>query len=100
MPNDRWPYCESTHLIADTAKELYEFSEKIHLKREWVQGIDDKYSMLHFDSTPALAAWAVRNGAVKISIAEFGRKSIEYKKNKKRLEFLMGPTDELGRKKL
>ena len=63
----------SCHLVADSVKELFEFGEKIGLKREWVQSVDKPGSTPHFDLVANKRAVAVKHGAVELSLMEAGK---------------------------
>lgn len=87
-PNKNWPYSESTHLIADTCKELYEFAGKLKLKREWIQNLNNN-KMPHYDLTPNKHAEAIRKGAIELTLPEFGAKLRKYREDRKRLKEIM-----------
>jgi hypothetical protein len=69
VPNARWRYTESCHLVADSLEELHSFATRLGLKREWFQ---DK-RLPHYDLTKGKRALAVRLGAVEIKFGELVR---------------------------
>lgn len=64
LPNKKWRWKESCHLIGDSISELHIFAEQIGLKRSWFQG----GSVLpHYDLTKQKRKHAINNGAIEIS---------------------------------
>jgi len=49
IKNKKWPYSESTHLIADDVEELHLFASRIGLKRNWFQQGDGISKLPHYD---------------------------------------------------
>ena len=48
-----------SHLVADTAEELYEAAERLGLRREWVQ---DRGRTLHYDLPEEMRVTAIERG--------------------------------------
>ncbi len=66
-----------SHLTADTPDELYEFADRLGLRREWFQTCKRRCSPAgqscphwHFDVTAPKRALAVRLGAQEIGLRE------------------------------
>lgn len=61
IPNERWRWLKSCHLIADTEEELHAFAKKLNLKRAWFQ----KHRVMpHYDLNYGQRKKAVELGAV------------------------------------
>lgn len=80
----KWPYDESSYMIADTHEELWVARQYFALKPEWVQAAGTHKE--HFDLTPKKYARIVkeweRNGKVQvISLKEAGRILLMKKQN-------------------
>jgi hypothetical protein len=70
----RWCDQRWSHLIADTADELYSAAEALGLRREWAQ---DKGRTLHFDLPDSLRELAIADGvATPIHWREVGSKRV------------------------
>ena len=69
VPNPRWPWTESCHLIADNEDELNECACRIGLKREWLQ--KSRAGIYHYDLTRAMRQRAVAAGARQVDRSEF-----------------------------
>ncbi|MGO9898562.1 MAG: DUF4031 domain-containing protein [Solirubrobacteraceae bacterium] len=70
----RWRGQRWSHLIADTAEELYRAADALGLRREWAQ---DKGRTLHFDLPDPLRERAIAAGVAKpIHWREVGRKRV------------------------
>lgn len=55
-----------SHMVADTAEELFAMADKIGVARRWVQYPDDLVR-IHFDICQSKKALAVRHGAVAVT---------------------------------
>ena len=75
----RWPYSKSCHMMADDPEELYQFADKLGLRRQWAQHVGRP--TLHYDLTVNKRAQALALGAVYRHSREW---AIEYI-NKRRL---------------
>lgn len=71
VPNAKWRWTSSTHLVADTLDELHAFAVKIGLRREWFQG-DGR--LPHYDLNPGRFHAAVRAGVTVIERREFAER--------------------------
>lgn len=63
------------HMIADTVDELHAMAERIHMKREWFQGMPEHFP--HYDLMPRRRHWAINFGAVELGNRDFVRKMQE-----------------------
>lgn len=59
------------HMWADSESELIAFSEKIGMKRQWLQHEGTRHA--HFDLVPMRRWFAVREGAIQMSRREYLR---------------------------
>jgi hypothetical protein len=77
VPNARWRYSQSCHLMADSIEELHKFAlEKLGLKITWFQ---NHASHPHYDLTPGKRAQAVKLGAVEVDMEYYRRKRADLK---------------------
>lgn len=72
VPNPRWKWDKSCHLVADTLQELHAFAARLGLKRAWFQDFrrgaepGQLLGVQHYDLTEGKRAAAVAMGAVEI----------------------------------
>lgn len=59
------------HLIADTQQELFEFVDKIEVKRKWVQHY--KTPQEHFDICLSKKKKAISFGAIEINMRDYAK---------------------------
>jgi len=63
-------YKKFSHMVSDiSAEELYEFADKLGLKRQWSQE-RPKATAHHYDITPSKRALAVKLGAIEVTSKE------------------------------
>jgi Protein of unknown function (DUF4031) len=82
--SEKWPYDESSYMIADTHEELWKARRYFALKPEWVQA--EGTHKEHFDLTPkkferVVREWAKTGRVQVISLKEAGRILAEKKKH-------------------
>ncbi len=68
IPNKRWRYRRSAHLVAHDLSELHEFAGRLGLKPSWFQRHD---RLPHYDITEAKWKRAIHMGAELITREEF-----------------------------
>lgn len=71
VPNPRWRWNRSCHLVADGLEELHAFAVRIGLRRAWFQ---DHGTLPHYDLTEGRRERAVRLGAIEITREEMGQR--------------------------
>jgi len=67
VPNARWRYNRSCHLIADTEEELLTFAASIGLRGDWIQST----SIPHFDLNTTKRREAIVHGATPLTRTQF-----------------------------
>ena len=72
IPNGRFKWRESTHMVADSLDELHSFAMSIGLKRAWFQ--DGR--LKHYDLNPGRFDAAVKAGIVVIPTRDFALRFI------------------------
>lgn len=70
LPNPRWKWDKSCHLIADSLDELHGFAKRLGLRYEWFQrdkANGGSSTLPHYDLTVGKRAEAVRIGAIELT---------------------------------
>ncbi|MFA7454891.1 MAG: DUF4031 domain-containing protein [Desulfobulbaceae bacterium] len=81
VPNARWPWDKSCHLLADSVEDLHRFAAKLGLRRSWFQ---DHSILPHYDLTVGMRQRAIMQGAREIDSRELAKRIREDKdKNEK-----------------
>ena len=75
-PMGRYRRMKMSHMVADTASELYAMADAIGVKRRWVQYPGSAIRM-HFDICMSKRALAIKLGAVPIGMRELAFKTVE-----------------------
>jgi hypothetical protein len=61
--HDKW-----CHMWADSLTELHDFAKRLRMSKSWFQ---DNSFLPHYDLTETRRKWAIREGALEISIKEY-----------------------------
>lgn len=74
IPNSRWRWTRSCHLLADSVSELHKFAELLGMKRSWFQ---PEAVLPHYDLTGSMRAKAVRLGAKELYREDLVKRLVE-----------------------
>lgn len=69
VTSKRWPFGQSSHLIADDLRELDDWRRKLGLKAAWLQ--KSRTGVKHYDLSPGKFKEALAAGAVLLSDKDF-----------------------------
>lgn len=82
VPNTRWRWKHSCHLMADSVEELVTFGRRIGLKDEWLQ--DDEFHHYHLTSGKRLRA--LKYGATPLNKRQLAWAMVRLRNQRERLD--------------